>query len=186
MKATSMLIPVALGALMLSACSSSDDDNEITVTGPLSEGVEITLRNTLQEGGPEGSFPALFGQPDDAYDETGTLSFTTSEFPTALAQPGSPAGDISGLYNIDLHADSISYTLLPTADDPFWTNVFGVFPAGKFDRYYLTFSEPHNITSGSSSNSSVSLRVDSDTVVVVEITEGYDMNPGMSFSIDIE
>jgi len=52
-------------------------------------------------------------------------------------------------------------------NDPFWAMVFGVFPAGKFDRYYLTFSEPHNIESSTSSNSSVNLRIDSDTVVVV-------------------
>jgi len=184
MKTTKMLIPVALSVLMLGACSS--DDDELMDSGPLSEGAEITLRNTLQEGGPEGSFPALFGQPDDAYDETGTLSFSTSEFPTALAQPGSPAGDISGLYDIDLNANSITYTFLPSAEDPFWTNIFGVFPAGKFDRYYLTFSEPHGITGSTSSNSSVSLRIDSDTVAVVEIAEGYDMNPPMSFTITLE
>jgi len=185
LKTTKMVFSIVLSALTLSACDSNDDD-ENTVSGPLSEGVEITLRNTLQEGGPEGTFPALFGLADDAYDETGSMSFSASEFPTALAQPGSPAGDISGLYDINLNADSISYTLLPSADDPFWSNVFGVFPAGKFDRYYLTFSEPHGITNSTSSNSSVSLRIDSDTVVVVEIAEGYDMNPPMSFSIDLE
>ena len=157
----------------------------ITVLNILLEGMNITLRNTLEEGGSEGSFPNLFGQADDAFDETGTLSFSESEFPTALAQPG-VAGGISGLYDIDLNADSISYTLLPAADDPFWVNVFEVFPAGKFDRYYLTFSEPHNITSGTSDNSSVSLRIDSDTVAVVEISEGYDMNPPMSFTINLQ
>jgi len=76
--------------------------------------------------------------------------------------------------------------MLAAADDPFWSNVFGVFPAGKFDRYYLTFAEPHGISSSTSSNSAVSLRIDSDTVVVVEIAEGYDMNPPMSFSIALE
>ena len=184
MKIIKTLITTTLSVAILSACSSNDDDNN-TTTNSLVEGMSITLRNTLEEGGIESSFPSLFGQTDDAFDETGVLSFSESEFPTALAQP-SVAGGISGLYNIDLDASSINFTLLPAADDPFWVNVFEVFPAGKFDRYYLTFSEPHNITGSTSSNSSVSLRIDSDLVVVVQIAEGYDMNPPMSFSITLE
>jgi len=186
MKTIKMLLPIVLSVFTLGACSSDDDNDVVMSSGPLSEGVGITLRNTLQEGGPEGTFPSLFGLEDDAYDETGTVSFSASEFPTALAQPGAPVGEISGLYDINLNENSISYTLLPSAEDPFWSNVFGVFPAGKFDRYYLTFSEPHGITSSTSSNNSVSLRIDSETVVVVEISEGYDMKPPMSFTIDLE
>lgn len=185
MKSLKLCCVFLSSVLVLSACSSDDDGNE-SGAGPLTEGVSITLRNTLEEGGPEGSFPSLFGLPDDSYDEAGVVSFSASEFPTALAQPESPAGDISGLYDIDLNQNSIDFTLLPTADDPFWTNVFGLFPAGKFDRYYLTFSEPHNITSSSSTNSAVSLRIDSANVAVVEITEGYDLNPGISFSINLD
>lgn len=187
MKTIQLSSIVLAGVLALSACSSSDDDDDNGVdTGPLTEGVSITLRNTLEEGGPEGSFPGLFGLADDAYDEVATLSFAASEFPTALAQPGSPAGDISGLYDINLSQSSIGFTALPAADDPFWSNIFGVFPAGKFDRYYLTFSEPHNISGSTSSNSSVQLRVDSANVVVVEISEDYDLNPGIAFVIDLE
>jgi len=83
-------------------------------------------------------------------------------------------------------ANSISYTMLPSAGNPFWSNFFGVLLAGKFDRYYLTFSEPHGITGSTSSNSAVSIRIDSETVVVVEITEGYEMNPQMSFRISLQ
>lgn len=186
MKALKLYSILLTGLLTLSACSSDDDDNTAAATGPLTEGVSLTLRNTLEEGGPEGSFPGLFGLPDDAYDEFATMSFSASEFPTALAQPGSPAGDISGLYDIDLNQGSVDFTVLPAADDPFWSNIFGLFPAGKFDRYYLTFSEPHNISGSTSSNPSVQLRIDSANVAVVEISEGYDLNPGISFTIDIE
>lgn len=155
-------------------------------SGPIPEGADVTLRNTLQDPGePEVAFPALFGQPDDTFDENGTVSASSAEFPTALAQPGTPVGDISGLYEIDMTGTSISFTMLPEADDPFWVNVFGDFPAGKFDRYYLTFSEPHNVTGSSSSNDSVSLRIDSPTVLVVEIGEGYKMSPPRSFRIDV-
>lgn len=171
-----------LGMISFSSCS----DDDVEVVPPLTEGVNITLRNTLQDPGEiEGTYPALFMLADDAFDETGTLSNSASEFATALAQPGTPFGDISGLYDIDFTENSIDFTLLPAANDPFWQNVFGVFPAGKFDRYYFTFSEPHNISGSSSTNSSVKLRIDSETVIVVEISEAYDMNPGISFSISL-
>lgn len=170
-----------VGILTFSSCK--DDD---VITPPLTEGVDITLRNTLQDPDEaEGTYAALFGQADDAFDESGTLSKSASEFATALAQSGTPFGDISGLYDIDFTENSIDFTLLPAADDPFWSMVFEVFPSGKFDRYYFTFSEPHNISGFTSTNSSVNLRIDSDTVVVVEISEGYDMNPGISFGISL-
>lgn len=173
---------VLLFGLVLTATPAAAQGSD-----PIPVGADITLRNTLQDPGePETPFPALFGQPEDAFDENGTVSAGSSEFPTALAQPGTPAGDISGLYDINMTSDTISFTMLPNADDPFWTNVFGDFPAGKFDRYYFTFSEPHNIAGFTSSNSSVALRIDSPTVVVVEIGEGYEMSPPRSFRIDVQ
>ena len=182
MKFNPLFLFALLGILSFSSCNNDDDD----VSQPLTEGVNITLRNTLQDPNEaEGTYAALFGQADDAFDEFATLSNTTTEFATALAQAGTPLGDISGLYNIDFTENSIAFTLSPAADDPFWQNVFGVFPAGKFDRYYFTFSEPHNISSFSSTNSAVNLRIDSETVIVVEISEGYDMNPGIAFSISL-
>lgn len=155
--------------------------------GPaIAEGTDIVLRNTLQDPGEaEATYASLFGQADDAFDEFATLSNTASEFPTALGQTGTPAGDINGLYEIDLTENSIDFAVIAAADDPFWSNVFGLFPEGKFDRYYLTFSEPHNITGFSSDNPNLNLRIDSDTVVVVELTAGYDLQPGVSFSVDL-
>ncbi len=173
------ILPLAV----LAACGSDDDG----ASEVLPIGADVTLRNTLQDPGqPETAYPSLFEQPEDAFDEFGTVSNTDTEFPTALAQPETPMGEISGLYEIDLTGNSISFSLLPTADNPFWSNVFEVHPEGKFDRYYLTFSEPHNIESFSSDNSSVNLRIDSPTVAVVELGAEYDMNPGTEFTIDVE
>jgi hypothetical protein len=153
----------------------------------LSEGTDIVLRNTLQDAGEEeATYASLFGQPDDAFDEFATLSNATSEFPTALGQEGTPAGDINGLYNIDLTENSIDFEVIAAADDPFWSNVFGLFPDGKVDRYYLTFSEPHNIKSFTSDNPNLNLRIGSDTVVVVELTGGYDLQPGVSFTVNLD
>ncbi len=160
--------------------------NSYTQTPALTEGIDITLRNTLQDPGePELAYPSLFGQAEDAFDEFATLSNSVSEFPTALAQSDTPFGDISGLYDIDLTETSIEFNVLPDENDSFWSNVFGLFPAGKFDRYYFTFSEPHNIISASSNHTSVNVRVDSETVIVVEISEGYDLKPGVSFFISL-
>ncbi|WP_298518624.1 hypothetical protein [uncultured Kordia sp.] len=176
-----------ISSLTLLSCDSDDDNT--TQLPPLSEGVNITLRNTLQDPGEnENTYPSLFGQADDAYDEFATLSNDTTEFATALAQNGTPAGDISGLYNINFTSNTIEYALIAAIDDPFWSNiadVFGVFPAGKFDRYYFTFSQPHNISGFSSSTNAVNLRIDSETVIVVEIGEGFDVSPGAAFSITL-
>ncbi len=164
--------------------SCSNDDDKVP---PFVEGTSITLRNTLQDPGEaESSFPGLFGLPDDAFDESATLSYSASEFTAALAQTGTPLGDISGLYDINFTKNSIQFTLLPDGNDPFWPMQFGVFPEGKFDRYYFTFSEAHNISSFTSNDSTVSLRIDSDTVIVVELSGGYDFNPGKTFAIDLK
>lgn len=174
-----------MSILALSSCNNDDDNEEITT--PLSEGVDITLRNTLQDPGQtEVTYPSLFGQADDAYDEFATLSNTVSEFATALAQVNTPAGDISGLYDIDFTESSIKFTVLPDNTDPFWTNVFGLFPEGKVDRYYFTFSEPHNISGFTSSNSSLNVRIDSETVIVVELSEGYNLQPGVTFTTTLK
>ncbi len=184
MKFNKLTFIVALSVFTFLSCNDDDD-----VINPLNEGVNITLRNTLQDlGENEGSYPSLFGQPDNAYDEFATLSDSTTEFANALAQDNTPAGDVSGLYSIDFTKNSIKYNLIAATDDPFWANiasVFGVFPSGKFDRYYYTFSEPHNISGFSSNNSSVNLRIDSETVIVVEIGEGFNVSPGASFTITL-
>jgi len=185
MKLNKLLVLLLLGAVMFSSCG--DDDDEIK---PLTEGVNITLRNTLQDPGePEVTYPSLFGAADHAFDEMGTLSNTTIEFATALAQAGTAVGDINGLYEIDFTENNISYTVLPELTDPFWggfAEIFGVIPDGKTDRYYFTFIEEHNITNFSTSATGVNLRTDSNNVIVVEIGAGFDVQPGASFTIDLE
>lgn len=173
---------------LISITSCKDDDNAPAT--PLNEGVTITMRNTLQDPGEEeATYASLFGQADDTYDEFASLSNTIEEFPTALAQSGTPVGDISGLYKIDLTENSISFTVIPELTDPFWggfAEIFGVIPAGKTDRYYLTFSEAHNVTGFTTNGTGVNLRIDSSNVIVVEIGAGFDVQPDASFSITLE
>ena len=186
MRKIKILVTAMVSILALASCSNNDDTN---VT-PLQEGINITLRNTLQDPGKdEVTYPALFEQADDAYDEFATLSNTTEEFATALAQTGTSAGDVSGLYNIDLTTNSIRFTVLPELTDPFWggfADIFGVTPTGKTDRYYLTFSEAHTITGFTTDGTGINLRIDSDKVIVVEVGAGFDLQPGATFSIILE
>jgi len=155
---------------------------------PIEVDSTVTLRNTLQDSGAsEVTYASLFMEADDAFDEVSTVSESDVEFPTALAQSDF---NINGLYEINIDKDQISFKIIASEDDPFWgaggANVFGTFPDGKFDRYYLTFSENHNIESFSSSNSNVNLRTDSDKIIVVEIGGGYELTPTTSFNITLE
>ena len=168
---------------MLSSC---DDDDAII---PIAEGVNITVRNTLEETGtPESVYAALFGLSEDALDITAPLSNSALEFPNTLAVDLSAGGGpvVNGLYDIDFTENSIEFTLLPVDGDPFWDSNFRVLEAGTFDRYYFTLSSAHEISNFESSDSSVNLRIDSDQVIVVEIGEGFNFNPGAAFSITLE
>ena len=177
-----LLVVAIFSSLLFVACG--DDET------PLNEGVDITMRNTLQDPDEaEVTYASLFGQPDEAFDENAILSNTVKEFPTALAQAGTPVGDISGLYEIDLTETTISYTVLPGLTDPFcggFAEIFGVTPAGKTDRYYLTFSSAHNVTGFTTSATGVNLRIDSENVIVVEVGAGFDVQPGVSFTINLD
>jgi len=187
MNLNKVLFLLLIGIVAFTSCKD-DDDN----TPPLNEGVNITLRNTLQNPNEaEGTYAALFMQADNAFDEMSTISESSVEFPTALAQPASATGlqfDVNGLYEINIDGSSINFKTIAAEDDPFWggfAEVFGTFPAGKFDRYYFTLSENHNIESFTSSNSNVNLRIDSDRVFVVEIGGGYELTATTSFTISL-
>ncbi len=153
---------------------------------PLSSVGEVTMRNTLQDpGADEATFPSLFGQADDAYDEFASISADDVEFPTALSQDGTPAGDLNGLYSIDLAEGSIAFEVVADPDDPFWSGVFGLFPEGKVDRYYFTFDQPHGATDFTSDNPNLNVRIDSETELVVELMAGYDLQPGVNFTVEL-
>jgi len=98
-KLIALLAPLAvmLTALVAIAAPASAQADPIPV------GADITLRNTLEDPGePETPYAALFGQPAELFDENGVVSASGIEFPTALAQSGTPVGDISGLYEIEM------------------------------------------------------------------------------------
>ncbi|MEO0900335.1 MAG: hypothetical protein AAFY71_28255 [Bacteroidota bacterium] len=148
---------------------------------PISPDAQITVRNTLQTaadpsqggtGGVELDIETIFSAPAGTYNQTATVG-EGIEFDDYL----------EGLYDINFSEDAISYELVAPQDHPIYAAFFRTLEAGTFDRYYFTFTEPHNIESGSSNHAAVSLSVISDTEIVVEISEGFSFNPGSSFEI---
>ena len=168
----SPLIYLALISSLTFFTSCGDDD-------PITSGSSVTVTNTFQStaftSDAELAIEDLFMQPAGSLAATATVS-EGLEFDNYLLN----------LYDIDINETSISFTCVAEQDDPNYGTLFRVLEPATFDRYYFTFTEDQNISGGTSSNSSVNLRVDSDNVVVVEIGEGYDFKPGQSFTITLD
>ncbi|WP_299900952.1 hypothetical protein [uncultured Aquimarina sp.] len=157
------------------SCDSDDDNNTIP---PINTGVSVTVANTFQSAtitsGVETAIEDLFMQPAGSLEATANVSDAT-EFPAYLL----------GLYDIDIDQNSISFELVAGANDPNYGPLFRTLEPDTFDRYYLTFDEAQNVKGFSSSNSSVNLRIDANNILVVEIGEGFEFQPGASFTITL-
>ncbi|GAA0724796.1 hypothetical protein GCM10009430_29590 [Aquimarina litoralis] len=156
------------------SCDSDDDNN----APPINTGVSVTVANTFQSAtitsGVETAIEDLFMQPAGSLEATANISDAT-EFPAYLL----------GLYDIDIDQNSISFELVAEANDPNYGPLFRTLEPDTFDRYYLTFDEAQNVKGFSSSNSSVNLRIDANNILVVEIGEGFEFQPGASFTITL-
>ncbi|MEM7572694.1 MAG: hypothetical protein AAF433_07330 [Bacteroidota bacterium] len=177
-KRTNFLLMLLAVILAFSAC---DDDDS---TSPILLGAEITVTNTLQTaadpsmggtGGVETPIETVFGLAPGSF-RLSTAVSNGIEFP----------GYLDGLYDIDFFENRITYNLVAPADHPIYSNFFRTIEANTFDRYYFEFTEAHNIESGSADNSSVNFSILSDTRILIEIGEGFDFNPGSSFSISLQ
>ncbi len=173
---------------------------------------EITVRNTFENAtNPEVSFALfldnVFGSSlgidgldvmntvkvspvalgEDGLNLTSNVSYNSVEFPETLKKDLTANGAllINGLYSIDITENTIEYTLLPVEGDPFWSANYRVLEAGVKDRYYFTFEKPHGVTSFTSSDPAINLRIDSDNILVVEVGEGFDFKPGASFVLTL-
>lgn len=151
---------------------------------PIKAGTDVTVTNTLQiaadpsmggTGGVETPVETILGVPDGTFILTSEIG-DGIEFDDYL----------SGLYDIDLSEEAITFTLVADANDPIYSGFFRTIEAGTFDRYYFKFAEDQKIASGSSNNSSVALNVISDDEVMVEISEGFSFNPGTTFTVSLE
>ena len=162
----------------------SDDDFYIAPTGgaaamPIVYDETVVINNTFQSetitGGEELPIEELFGVPANTFAQAAIIREKVEYI-----------GYLNGLYDIDLDPECITFTLVANADDPVYGPLFRVLEEGTVDRYYFSFSEGHNISSGTSSNGAVNIRVISNTDFVIEIGEGYNFFPGETFKIDLE
>ena len=169
---------LVLSGLLFSviAFTACGDDDDMSV--PVALGSSVTVTNTFQStaftNGDELAIEALFQVPEGSLAATANVG-TAVEFPAYLL----------GLYDIDIDEKSISFELVAQAGDPTYGDLFRTLEAGTVDRYYLTFGEDQKVNDFSSNDPNVNLRIDSDRVLVVEIGEGFDFNPGASFTITL-
>jgi len=166
-----------LGLLLSFVTFTSCSDDDVAV--PVTSGASVTVTNTFQStaftSGAELAIEDLFQVP------AGSLAATTTvgdgvEFSAYLLN----------LYDIDIAANSIKFTVVAQEGDETYGDLFRVLEADTYDRYYFTFDNAQAVSGFTSSNSAVNFRIDSDKVLVVEIGEGYDFKPGQSFTITLE
>lgn len=143
---------------------------------PIEEGVSVTINNTFQS--------TAFGLPDEAAIEAVFGLDEGALFATAEVTDGLEFDNyLLNLYDVDIQENSISFTMSAEDGDPTYGDLFRVIEEGTFDRYYLNFDSDHNVHGFTSDNSSVNLRIDSDSTLVVEISEGFEFFPGAAFTI---
>ncbi len=160
---------------VLTSCDN-DDDGDAT---PIISGSGVTVTNTFQSiaftDGAELAIEDLFQMPAGSLAASADVS-EGIEFPAYLL----------GLYDIDIDENNISFEVVAQEGDETYGDLFRTLEAGTVDRYYLTFNSDQNVSSATTNNSSVNLRIDSDRVLVVEIGEGFNFNPGTTFEISLD
>jgi hypothetical protein len=179
LKLNFLLITLLFSMVSLISCDRDDDNNRHnSVIQPITLGSSVTVTNTFQSTaftqGAELAIEDLFQVPAGSLAATANVG-SAKEFSSYLLN----------LYDIDIDENSISFDVVAEATDPTYGDLFRVLEADTFDRYYLTFDEAQNVSGFTSSNANVTLRIDADNVLVVEIGAGYDFNPDQSFVITL-
>ncbi|MFT5823058.1 MAG: hypothetical protein ACI8ZM_004317 [Crocinitomix sp.] len=161
-----LTIGVLIASVSFTSCNKIKSDTKITVTN--------TLQTEAGTGGVELPIETIFVAPEGSLAADAALS-DAIEFKTFL-----------GLYDIDLSKNTIIFNLVATADDPTYSPFYRTLEAGTFDRYYFKFDQDHKIKSGESTDASTSLKVISDSEILVQIGEGYSYNPETTFTITLK
>lgn len=142
-------------------------------------GSQVTVTNTFQSdaftNGAELAIEDLFQVP------AGSLAATARVGPSVEF-----SAYLLGLYDIDIDKNDITFEVVAASDDPTYGALFRILEPNTYDRYYLTFDKAQNVNSFSSSDPAVNLRIDSNKILVVEIGEGFDFQPGATFTITLD
>lgn len=177
LKLNAIAITCLISFAFFTSCKS-DDDGRRNRSSAIEIGSSITVNNTFQSttitNGNETAIEDLFNLPSNSL-------FSTANVGDAVEFPGY----LLNLYDIDINEDSIIFEVSAQSDDPTYGDLFRTLEAGTFDRYYLTFSQDHNVDGFTSNNPSVNLRIDSQNVLVVEIGEGFNFQPNSTFIINL-
>ncbi len=167
-----LYLGLVLSIVTLTSCDDDDPVPRITI------GSSVTVTNTFEStaftNGVETDIEDLFMLPAGSLAASANVG-SGVEFPAYLLN----------LYDIDIDGNSIRFEVVAQTGDPTYGDLFRILEPATFDRYYLTFDNAQNVNGASSSNSSVNLRIDSGSVLVVEIGEGYDFKPGQNFTITL-
>lgn len=154
------------GLFTLASCS---DDDDVAVTDAVTLGSEVVVTNTFQS------------VPFGVYDE---FIFEVADAATVV--DGVDVQIFS--YEIDITEASITFTIPEDAT----SDLFRVIEAGTYDRYYFDFNTSQNIQGVSTSTTGLSARVinGSELVpnadLVIQISEGFDFNAGITFTVNLE
>lgn len=180
LKSNILFLGVLLSLLVFTSCNKDDDDDtpQPVATQPVIVGSSVTVNNTFQStaftSDAELPIEELFMMPQGALFASANVG-SGIEFPAYLLN----------LYDIDIAANTITFEVVAESDDPTYGDLFRVLEADTYDRYYFTFDAAQNVNGFTSNNSSVNLRIDSNQVLVVEVGEGFDFQPGASFTITL-
>ena len=169
-----LFLGLVLSLTTFIACDNDDDDPTFPITLGSSVRVTNTFESTAFTAGTEEAIEDLFQVPAGSLAAIANVGAAV-EFPAYLLN----------LYDIDIDESSITFEVVAQEDDPTYGDLFRILEADTFDRYYLTFDNAQAVNGFSSNNASVSLRIDSDKIIVVEIGEGFDFKPGATFTITL-
>ncbi|MEO1218546.1 MAG: hypothetical protein AAFY45_33760 [Bacteroidota bacterium] len=175
MKFITLNVAILATLFLILLFTSCEED---TPSIPIALGSSVTVTNTFESiaftNGTEEAIEDLFQLP------AGSLASRAN-----VGEAVEFSAYLLGLYDIDITESSISFEVVAQVGDSTYGNLFRTLEAGTTDRYYLTFDKSQNVNGFSSNNSSVGLRIDSDNILVVEIGEGFDFNPGTTFEITL-
>lgn len=181
---------LALAAIVSVTFTSCGDDDSAPVIPPIAEGNVVTVSNFYTGPlGPEASadsveFALLLEMSSGALDVSGTVSNDDVEIVNMLEVS---AAGINGLYDIDFTENSITFNETGSLDtENYWADSYRTIEAGTIDEYVITFSDAHNITSGTHSVTGLTFDVIDDNVVTVEISEGFVLSAGVTFTISLD
>jgi len=161
-------------------CDDGYTGTDCATAIPLITGTAVTLSSTFQH-------PNI---------TLGSEVPIEDQFPTA--GPGTATATIGDgvefenyaydLFDIDMTENSITFTMVGDASNPYWNNLIGTpINANTYLRYYFALDGTHRITATSTTDQTANAFFSSSNeLITVEISEGFSFMTGDSFRVNFE